>query len=159
MSKQHPVIAITGSSGAGTTTVKKAFEAIFHRLNVMPLTIEGDSFHRYDRKTMREYIEKATRERSHFSHFSIEANLLDELADVFRQYGETGGTKRRYYIHSEEEGRRFDSKYQPGTFTPWADVEPGTTDLLFYEGLHGAVKTNTLDVARYATSRSALCPS
>lgn len=158
MSKQHPVIAITGSSGAGTTTVKKAFEAIFHRLNVMPLTIEGDSFHRYDRKTMREYIEKATRERSHFSHFSIEANLLDELADVFRQYGETGGTKRRYYIHSEEEGRRFDSKYQPGTFTPWADVEPGTTDLLFYEGLHGAVKTNTLDVARYADLKIGVVP-
>jgi len=29
MSKRHPVVAVTGSSGAGTSTVKRAFEHIF----------------------------------------------------------------------------------------------------------------------------------
>ena len=31
MSKQHPIIAITGSSGAGTSTVRVAVEHIFRR--------------------------------------------------------------------------------------------------------------------------------
>ena len=36
----------------------------------------------------------------------------------------------------------------PGTFTPWHDL--GTdTDLLFYEGLHGGIKTEEIDVAKY----------
>jgi phosphoribulokinase len=157
MSKQHPIIAVTGSSGAGTTTVKKAFRDIFHRLDIVPLVIEGDSFHRYDRNTMRELIDRATRERTHFSHFSIEANLLDELADVFRQYGETGSTKRRYYIHNEAEGRALGG-HAPGTFTPWEEIPAGTTDLLFYEGLHGAVKTDTLDVGRHADLKIGVVP-
>lgn len=157
MSKQHPIIAVTGSSGAGTTTVKKAFRDIFHRLDIVPLVIEGDSFHRYDRNAMREMIDRATRERTHFSHFSIEANLLDELAEVFRHYGETGSTKRRYYIHNETEGRALGG-YPPGTFTPWEEIPAGTTDLLFYEGLHGAVKTDTLDVGKHADLKIGVVP-
>jgi hypothetical protein len=31
MSRRHPVVAITGSSGAGTTTVTRTFEHIFRR--------------------------------------------------------------------------------------------------------------------------------
>ena len=31
MSEKHPIIAITGSSGAGTTTVQHTFEQIFRR--------------------------------------------------------------------------------------------------------------------------------
>ena len=49
MSKKHPVIAITGSSGAGTSTVKNAFNHIFERVGAKPVVIEGDSFHKYDR--------------------------------------------------------------------------------------------------------------
>jgi len=147
MSKKHPVISVTGSSGAGTTTVKKAFEHIFYRLGVNPLMIEGDSFHRYERAEMQARIAKAEEERRNFSHFSIEANVLDELENTFGQYGETGTTKRRCYIHNEEEGRKYGG-YQPGTLTPWETV-PAGTDLLFYEGLHGGVKTDTLDVAQY----------
>lgn len=146
MSKKHPVIAVTGSSGSGTTTVKKAFEHIFFRLGLKPLLIEGDSFHRYERAEMRARIAQAQKEGKHFSHFSIGANLLDELENTFRQYGETGTAKRRYYVHSEEEGQQLG--YPPGTLTPWEEIPPGT-DLLFYEGLHGGVKTDTIDVAKY----------
>ena len=34
MSRKHPIISITGSSGAGTTSVKRTFEQIFHREKV-----------------------------------------------------------------------------------------------------------------------------
>ncbi|MDD5036849.1 MAG: phosphoribulokinase [Methylococcaceae bacterium] len=148
MSKKHPVIAITGSSGAGTTTVKKAFEHIFFRLELKPLVIEGDSFHRYNRAEMREKISAANQEGHHFSHFSLDANLLEELQNTFKKYGETGGTRRRYYVHSEAEGKQLGG-HPPGTFTPWEDIPPGSTDLLFYEGLHGGVKTDTINVVKY----------
>jgi phosphoribulokinase len=147
MSKKHPIISVTGSSGAGTTTVKTAFEHIFYRLGVTPLWIEGDSFHRYERAEMQARIAQAEEMRHPFSHFSIEANVLDVLEDTFHQYGETGTTRLRHYIHNEEEGRRYGG-YPPGTLTPWEEAPKGT-DLLFYEGLHGGVKTDTLDIARH----------
>jgi phosphoribulokinase len=149
LSKKHPVISITGSSGAGTTSVKKAFEHLFFRLELHnPAIVEGDSFHRYDRAEMREHVAAAQRNGEHFSHFSSEANLFEGLEALFRQYGETGSGRRRYYIHDEEESTRHGGT-PPGTFTPWEDIPPGT-DLLFYEGLHGAVQTETVDVAKYA---------
>jgi phosphoribulokinase len=147
MSKQHPIISVTGSSGAGTTTVKVAFEHIFYRLGVTPLWIEGDSFHRYEREEMQARIAKAQQERRPFSHFSVEANVLDELEETFRSYSETGNTKRRFYIHNEEEGR-LHGGFPAGSLTPWEDA-PTDTDLLFYEGLHGGVKIDGLDIARY----------
>jgi phosphoribulokinase len=150
MSRLHPIISITGSSGAGTTNVKRAFEHIFRHLGLKPLIIEGDSFHRYERAVMRELIDKANRERSAFSHFSADANLLDELQNTFRQYGETGSARRRRYVHSEEDNLRLGAGVKPGTFTPWEEIPAGETDLLFYEGLHGAVAVGDIDVARYA---------
>ncbi|MCU0733933.1 MAG: phosphoribulokinase [Methylotetracoccus sp.] len=147
MSRKHPIIAVTGSSGAGTTTVKHAFEQLFLRLNIAPVIVEGDSYHRFDRRQMREKIRLANEEGRNFSHFSIEANLLDELEKLFRHYGANGTGKRRFYVHSEEEGARFGG-IKPGHFTDWIDV-PSGTDLLFYEGLHGAVVTDTLDLPKY----------
>lgn len=147
MSKKHPIIAVTGSSGAGTTTVKNAFEHIFFRLNVKSAVIEGDSFHRYDRAAMKEQIAKAYAESRHFSHFAVEANLLDELENLFREYGESGAGKRRFYIHSYDEAQRFGGQ-EPGTFTPWEDI-PKDTDLMFYEGLHGGVVADSINVAQY----------
>ncbi|HHH45680.1 MAG TPA: phosphoribulokinase, partial [Thiotrichales bacterium] len=101
MSRKHPIIAVTGSSGAGTSTVKVAFEHIFRRDGINPLVIEGDSFHRYNRQEMKEAMKKAEAEGNHhFSHFGPEANLFDKLEETFRTYGETGACKRRYYLHS-----------------------------------------------------------
>jgi phosphoribulokinase len=131
MSKQHPVVAVTGSSGAGTTTVKTAFEHIFRRLDVTANVIEGDSFHRYSRTAMGAAIADAASRGENISHFGPDANLLCDLAKLFKEYGETGGG------------------IPAGNFTPWEDV-PANTDLLLYEGLHGAMTTDECDVAQFA---------
>jgi phosphoribulokinase len=147
MSKKHPIIAVTGSSGAGTTTVKVAFEHIFLREGVNPVVIEGDSYHRYDRAAMKVAMQEAEKSGNHsFSHFGPEANVFDKLEETFKSYGETGSCERRYYLHSDEEAKPFGQK--PGEFTPWEKIESGT-DLLFYEGLHGGIVTDDADVARY----------
>jgi phosphoribulokinase len=79
MSKRHPVVAVTGSSGAGTSTVKRAFEAIFAREGIMPAVVEGDSYHRYERGPMKEAMATALAKGENFSHFGPEANLFDKL--------------------------------------------------------------------------------
>ncbi len=146
MSRKHPVIAVTGSSGAGTTTVKRAFEHIFLRDGTNPAIVEGDSFHRYNRAEMRVKIDEASRKGTNLSHFGPEANLFDEIEKLFKTYGETGGGKKRYYLHSEEEAAPYGQK--PGEFTPWEDM-PAGTDLLFYEGLHGGVVHGEVDASRH----------
>ena len=147
MSKTHPVIAITGSSGAGTSTVKNAFGHIFRNVGAEPVIIEGDSYHRYDRDEMKRVMEKKERiGNKYFSHFGPEANLFDELEKTFKEYGEKGRCRQRYYLHSDEEGLPFGQK--AGEFTPWKDVGKGT-DLLFYEGLHGGVVDGDIDIAKY----------
>ncbi|MBV8996491.1 MAG: phosphoribulokinase [Pseudonocardiales bacterium] len=147
MSATHPIIAITGSSGAGTTLVMRTFEQIFRREHVNASLIEGDSFHRYDRTEMKDQMAKALERGDHaLSHFGPEANLFEELEELFRQYGENGRGRVRKYLHDDEEAEPYGQK--PGTFTPWEDL-PGDTDLLFYEGLHGAVVTEKVDVAQH----------
>ena len=147
MSVKHPVIAITGSSGAGTTSVTRTFDNIFRREKISAAVIEGDSFHRYDRTEMK--LRQAEAEKAgnkHFSHFGPENNLFAELEQLFHNYAESGTGKRRKYLHDPEEAAPY--KQPPGTFTPWEDVPEGT-DLLFYEGLHGAVITPEVNIARH----------
>lgn len=147
MSVKHPIIAITGSSGAGTSTVMQSFQHIFRREGLKAQIVEGDSFHRYDRLAMRAEM-KAQEEQGNlnFSHFGPEANLLAELEQLFVSYGENGGGQVRKYLHDEGEAKPWNQ--QPGTFTPWQDV-PAGTDLMFYEGLHGAWAGNGIDIARH----------
>ncbi|MFE3442924.1 phosphoribulokinase [Nocardia sp. NPDC059180] len=147
MSVKHPVVAITGSSGAGTTSVTRTFQEIFRREGINAAFVEGDSFHRFDRTEMKLAMTEAEQnQNTTFSHFGEEANLLAELECLFRDYGQTGVGAVRRYLHDEKEAKPFG---QPsGTFTPWEDLAPGS-DLLFYEGLHGAAVTETVDVARY----------
>lgn len=147
MSERHPIIAITGSSGAGTTSVTRTFENIFRREGVNAAVIEGDSFHRYDRKEMKQRQVQAEKDGNrNFSHFGPENNLFGELAQLFRSYGETGQGMRRKYLHDAEEAAPY--RQEPGTFTPWEPLAQDT-DLLFYEGLHGAVVTPEVNVAKY----------
>ncbi len=148
MSAKHPVIAITGSSGAGTTSVTRTFQHIFRREKLNAAIIEGDAFHRYDRNAMKKAMAEAAKSgNNHFSHFGPEANLFEELEALFASYGASGGGRSRKYLHNEAEAAPF--KQEPGTFTPWEDVPQGT-DLLFYEGLHGAVVTGKINIARHA---------
>ena len=153
MSKKHPVVVVTGSSGAGTTTVKRAFEHIFTREHLSAAVIEGDSFHSLNRTEFKAAMKQAEAAGVHsFSHFGPEANDFAALANLFKTYGETGGGQRRYYIHSDEEAADHNAKLgtnlKPGEFTPWQDL-PTSTDILFYEGLHGLVKTDSVDMPRY----------
>ena len=148
MSVRHPVMAITGSSGAGTTSVTRTVAQIFRREGITPALVEGDAFHRYDRAEMKDAVAKAAADgNNHFCHFGPEANLLARLEDLFRTYGETGtGTVRRY-LHNEAEAATHGQS--SGTFTAWEET-PAGTDLLFYEGLHGAAVDGEIDVARHA---------
>lgn len=144
MSRKHPIVAVTGSSGAGTTSVKKVFEHIFRREHIKAGVIEGDSFHRFSREEMRQKINEAEAEGRDISHFGPEANLFGELEGLLGQYGQTGSGKFRRYLHNAEEAAPYGQP--PGTFTEWESLPEGT-DVLFYEGLHGGVKTETCDVA------------
>ena len=145
MSVKHPIIAVTGSSGAGTTTVMQSFAHIFRREGIKAQVVEGDSFHRHDRQGMRAAMKDAeqTGDRN-LSHFGPEANLLEELEQLFRSYAASGSGRVRRYLHDGEEAAPF--RQDPGTFTPWTEIEPGT-DLVFYEGLHGGAVTDAVNVA------------
>jgi phosphoribulokinase len=148
MSVKHPIIAVTGSSGAGTTSVTRTFQWIFTREKINAVIVEGDAFHRFDRAEMKERMAEAARGGNrHFSHFGPDSNLFPELEALFASYGETGGGRYRKYLHDQAEAAPFGQP--PGTFTPWRDIE-GASDLLFYEGLHGAVVTEGVNVARHA---------
>lgn len=146
MSIKHPVFAVTGSSGAGTSTVREAMEHIFRRDGFKPAIVEGDCFHRYERTDMKAQVRAAEAEGRHFSHFGPEANHFDKLEALFREHGEDGGGSHRYYLHNEEEAEPWSQP--PGTFTPWQKIPDGV-DLLFYEGLHGGVVSGDIDVGRY----------
>ncbi len=157
MSVLHPVIAVTGSSGAGTTTIRNVFSQIFRREGIEAAIVEGDAFHRYDRAEMRVKMEEY-RQAGHndFSHFGPESNLFAELETLFRTYGETGGGRTRFYLHNEEEAEAHAGK--PGSFTPWQDIAPGS-DVLFYEGLHGAVQDGDIDVGHHADMLIGVVPT
>ncbi len=156
MSRKHPIIAVTGSSGAGTSTVKRTFDTIFRREGITAATIEGDAFHRYERKAMKEVIAQADREgRPPMSHFGPDANEWAELEQQFRSYGEQGRCRTRLYLHNDAEAAPW--KQEQGTFTPWYDT-PVDTDLLFYEGLHGCVKTEQVDLARHVDLKIGVVP-
>jgi phosphoribulokinase len=147
MSERHPIISITGSSGAGTSSVTRTFQAIFRREGVAAGVVEGDSFHRFDRQEMRARQAEAERTGNrHFSHFGPDNNLFAELESLFRSYSERGTGRVRKYLHDAAEAAPYDQ--EPGTYTPWEDLPPDT-DLLFYEGLHGAVVTDSLNIARF----------
>jgi phosphoribulokinase len=137
MSAKHPVISVTGSSGAGTSTAKVALEHIFRREKVTPAVVEGDCFHKFDRYEFREKSKEFEAAGKRLSHFSDEANLFDKIADLFRAYGDTGVGKARTYVHDDEEAKLYG--VDAGRFTPWRDIGEGS-DLLFYEGLHGGVE-------------------
>jgi phosphoribulokinase len=156
MSRKHPIISITGSSGAGTTTVKHVFDQIFRRERISAVSIEGDAFHRFNRKDMAAELDKRLAEGdATFSHFSYEANELKALAEVFRQYGETGTGQTRNYVHDAEESERHG--VPPGHFTDWKPFAE-KSDLLFYEGLHGAVRTDDIRIADHADLKIGVVP-
>jgi phosphoribulokinase len=156
MSIKHPIIAITGSSGAGTTSVKMTFDQIFRREKINSVYIEGDAFHRWNRLEMREKMrEAASRGDNHYSHFGPDANLFEELDKTFAEYARSGGGLTRTDVHDHVEAEQHGAP--PGTFTEWRQFEPGS-DLLFYEGLHGCVEAGPIDVGKHVDLRVGVVP-
>jgi phosphoribulokinase len=147
VSIKHPIIAVTGSSGAGTTTVMQSFQHIFRREGIRAQVVEGDSFHRFNRAEMRAKMKEAEASGNrHYSHFGAYSNLLEELEALFKGYGVDGRGRVRKYIHDAGEAAEF--AVEPGCFTDWKDIEPGS-DLMFYEGLHGAYVDEKINVAKH----------
>lgn len=146
MSAEHPIIAITGSSGSGVTFVTRAFEHILWRVPAKGVYIQGNAFHRHDRRQMKKALHKAEKEGRILSHFGPEGNELDKLESLFFEYSVRGTGKRRYYLHTEEDAARFGQ--EPGTFTPWEDIDPNS-DLMVYKGLHGAAIDGDIDISQY----------
>jgi phosphoribulokinase len=156
MSAKYPIISVTGSSGAGTTSVRRTFEQIFRREKISAVFIEGDAFHRYDREQMeRAAAEAQARGNPNLSHFGKEANLLEELELLFKTYGEIGTGRARHYVHDATEADLYGSA--PGTFTAWEEIPYGT-DLMMYEGLHGAAVTDKINIARHADLKIGVVP-
>ncbi len=156
MSTKYPIISVTGSSGAGTTSVRHTFEHIFRRENVNAAFVQGDAFHRYDREAMEAAMAAAAaRGDQNFSHFGEQANLFAELEELFRSYAETGRGRTRAYVHDAGDAEIFGAPV--GSFTPWEEIPPDT-DVLLYEGLHGAVITKDVNVARYADLKIGVVP-
>ncbi|PDT44680.1 phosphoribulokinase [Sinorhizobium fredii] len=154
MSAKYPIISITGSSGAGTTTVKDTFEKIFKRENISASFIEGDAFHRFDRETMRRKIAEEKARGVDFTHFSAEANELEILEGVFAEYGRRGVGRTRHYVHDDAEAAKYGA--EPGTFTDWEEFSD--SDLLFYEGLHGCAVTDTVNLAQHCDLKIGVVP-
>lgn len=156
MSRKHPILAVTGSSGAGTSTVKNALEHIFRRVGARAAFIEGDSFHRFNRKEMRAELKQAVKDGRHLSHFGPEGNLFEKQLALFQSYGRSGAGERRHYVHDEEEASLYGA--EPGTFTEWEPIPPDT-DLLFYEGLHGGVVAGDIDLSKEVDLLIGVCPT
>ncbi|MDR5866585.1 phosphoribulokinase [Halomonas koreensis] len=157
MSREYPIIAVTGSSGAGTTTVKRTFERMFAREDVHAAFVDGDAFHRYTRQELARIFREEPERKDKLSHFAVEANLLDRLETLFQEYGEHGTGTYRHYIHAEDKSM-IEAGYQVGTFTEWQPLPTGT-DLLFYEGLHGGLVTADHDIARHVDLLVGVAPT
>jgi len=138
MSGKHPIVAVTGASGAGTTAVQRAFGDIFRREQISAAFVEGDSFRRYGGAEMATVLKEAEAVGKVLSPYGPDVNLFDKLENLFREYSETGKGMTRQYISRE---RAENTGLKQGTFTPWEAI-PDNTDLLFYEGLHGGVVAN-----------------
>ncbi|PID41671.1 MAG: phosphoribulokinase [Proteobacteria bacterium] len=146
MSTRYPIIAVTGSSGAGTTTTGEIFNKIFDEEGIRAARVDGDSFHKYTREQMAKLAAKG--QYGEKNHFSVEANHIDKLEALFQDYASTGAGQYRHYIRDGDR-KLIHAGYKPGTFTPWTSLPP-KTEVLFYEGLHGGVVNERYNIAQHS---------
>lgn len=156
MSARYPIVAVTGSSGAGTSSTRPLLERLFGAHGLKAAFVEGDSFHAYDREQMQAVLHRARIRGENFSHFGPAANLFDRLEQLFAEFGERGTGRVRRYLHTEAEAREAGAPV--GTFTPWEPL-PAGTQALFYEGLHGGIVTGEHDVARHVDLLVGMTPT
>ncbi len=156
MSDKHPVVSVYGSSGSGRSTVRDAFGKVCERLGLKPAFVDGTGFHKYNRAEMKQAQDEYLKLGEPFlTHFGPRANHWEDLEALFEQYGKTGTGRHRRYIHTADEAESMG--LEAGQFTPWEDLPPDS-DLLVCEGLHGAVKTDTVDVGRHVDLKIGVAP-
>ncbi len=155
MSVKHPIVAVTGSSGAGSPTVTSAIKHVLNRIGANFTLVDGAGFHRYDRAEFQEVVKQAVEEKKYISHFAPQANMLDKLQTLLQEYGESGTGMHRRYIHDVDEAHQ--TGCEVGTFTQWESV-PAGTDFLIYEGLHGCFLSDSVDIASYMDLRIGVVP-
>jgi len=139
MSKQHPIVAITGASGAGTTVVKEAFKAIFRRQAIRAAFVTGDCFFRYSQAEEDKRIDESCQSSHRLSVYGPELNDFYQLQSLFSEYAERGSGRIRHRLDVQE-ATQFGKK--AGEFSDYLPLADGS-ELLFYEGLHGAVVANS----------------
>lgn len=140
MEPKHPIVAVTGSTGAGLSTVRHAFKTVFRRLDINAAVVHGDAFRRYTEREFDALLAEARASGRHLSWFGPECNHFPELEAFFRAYSGTGSGVMREYAHDEERAAALGVPV--GEFTAWQPL-PGGSDLLFYEGQHGGVVAQT----------------
>jgi phosphoribulokinase len=140
MLAKHPIVAVTGSTGAGLSTVRHAFKTIFQRLAINATVVHGDAFRRYTERQFAALLGEARASDRHFSWFGPECNHFAELETFFKTYSETGSGVVREYAHNEERAAALGVPV--GEFTSWQPL-PAGSDVLFYEGQHGGVVAQT----------------
>jgi phosphoribulokinase len=140
MPLKRPVVAVTGSTGAGLSTVRHAFKTIFRRLEVNAAIVHGDAFRRYTEPEFAAQLAAARAGGRNLSWFGPECNHFAELETFFKTYSETGSGVVREYAHNAE--RAATLGVPVGEFTAWHPLAAGS-DLLFYEGQHGGVVAQT----------------
>jgi phosphoribulokinase len=146
MSTKHPIIAVTGSSGAGSPIFTTAIEQLLYRLQARYIIVDGEGFHRYDRHDFAGALKDAKQAGRSLSHFAPEAYLLDMLESLLRDYGQKGRGMHRRYVHDADDAAETDCP--EGSFTDWEAI-PEKTDFLIYEGLHGCFVSEQVDIDRY----------
>jgi len=139
MSEQHPVIAVTGASGAGTTVVQQAFKEIFFRQKINAAYLQGDGFLRYTESETKDFMAKMLAEGKNLSCYGPELNDFSKLQHCFSGYSQNGRCDMRYKVTAENQ-HLYDAA--AGEFTEWQQ-SPNETDCLFYEGMHGGVVAET----------------
>ena len=82
-------------------------------------------------------------------------SLSNFLEKCFIDYSKSGKCKYRHYVHNADEASAYGA--EPGTFTDWREFSE-ESDLLFYEGLHGAVVNEDVNIARHADLKIGVVP-
>jgi phosphoribulokinase len=155
MSAKFPIVAVTGSSGAGSPVVTTAIRHLLGRQQARYAIVDGDGFHRFDRSEFPGVVKQAAERGRDLSHFAPEANLLDMLESLLREFTQHGRGMHRRYVHDQNDA--LETGCREGTFTAWEPIAEGT-EILVYEGLHGCFVSDTVDVARYADLRVGVVP-
>lgn len=135
MSEDHPIIAVTGASGAGTTVVQQAFKEVFFRQKIKAAFVQGDGFLRYGDQETEQCISQALADNQQISCYGPDLNDFHSLESCFKRYGLSGEGRYRQKVNGENNHLYSQSE---GEFTDWLDI-PTDSDCLFYEGMHGGV--------------------